>query len=105
MSMYDITLTPNAIGSGFKPFFLEEPAWQRAVSLVESTGYCGNTFGGLDRTTTRYFVQGLRQVLQQGKAKAEDRSVLAALVTFLEGPGSGGTALSRNYRRLNSPSC
>lgn len=101
MTQFEISLTPFAIGTAFKPFSLDEPAWRRAVAAVEATGYRGNTFNGLDRVTTRCFAVALRQAIQQGRAREEDRTVLAALVAFLEGAGAGGTALSRGYKRLN----
>jgi hypothetical protein len=95
----DITLTPNTFDSRVKPFVMDEKVWRAAVTLVEATGYRPNTFAGLDRATTKYFVRALRQTLQQGKAKHEDRPVLNSLLDFLEGAGAGGTTLSRSYKR------
>jgi hypothetical protein len=96
---FAITLSPNSFESRPRPFTMDERVWHVAVKLVAETGYRPNTFAGLDRTTTKLFARCLRQVLQQRRAKAGDRAVLTALLSFLEGAGAGGTTLSRGYKR------
>src|SRR5690349_18598191 len=95
----DVTLTPSGFLDRAKPFVMDERMWHVAVKLVEATGSRLNTFAGMDRTTTRQFARALRQAIEQGRTKEEDRADLAALLSFLEGPGAGGTTLSRGYKR------
>lgn len=98
-SKQDVTLTPSSWDSRTRPFAIDALEWDRAVRLVEETGYRPNTHAGLCRNDTRYFIGALKEAIQQGRAKERELPVLTSLIKFLEGPGAGGATLSRGYKR------
>lgn len=98
---FAVTLTPNEFDQRTKAVTMSDGQWKLFVGLVDRVGCRLNVFAGLDRRSAAEFSRHLRRVVEREQLLDEDERAASDLLQFLAGPGVGGFALSRGFKKWN----
>lgn len=95
-----VTLVPNSFDSRPKSFTMGQRLWERAVRMVDRTGFRPNVVGGLGKRDVPLFAGHLRRALATETVSDHDRQELDRLVEYLQSDGAArGLGLSRGFKR------